>query len=624
MPRDSEMGGRSLGGGGGSPALSAILMSDRREGPDLLGAADAMRPLAELCLAADAETPFAIALVGGRGAGKSFALRRLVEAIEARAAKGGAALGKIVVASVDAAGGARDPASTIAAAVFEALERDHGGTSYTELADEAAHAGLDPRRAAAAAVERHDEIVGRLEHERRAREEVESRRARIAESLLHETPGSRIDGFARGSRSTIEARLRRFGFIEGDASANFRSLVGDLQGLRAGSRVGVFLRAIFAYRGQTRLIVVAVLAFALAFGLDRLRTPQAGDQLLALSAQFAPLLDAIKTHGDAVEYGIEALVVGGIAALFVNLWRAASFTGLLYRGLRLLNLDIRERRRELDASAARLERRVAALQIEADAANQRAETLARRAGGGAPTSRPPGPAFLAPAEAPARAARDFLRELGRAMRGATPPAPQRLLIAIDHVDALPPDEARRFLDAAVRLAAPGAAVIAAADLTRLDGDPREIAESLFELVYDVEALGEASGAGAASRLLGAPTPAAPPVGETSKALLTEPLTEAELRQMKAASALIGPRPRALKRFYNAYRLARLAEAPRPAVALALAALMAPDPDVAARLRWAMAGEGALEGELTEAARGLDKAALRRGFAVARRFAPWGK
>ncbi len=73
------------------------------------------------------------------------------------------------------------------------------------------------------------------------------------------------------------------------------------------------------------------------------------------------------------------------------------------------------------------------------------------------------------------------------MDAAVSPAPQRILIAVDAVDALPPAEARRFLEAAVRAAGRGAAVVAAADLTRLAEDPREIAESLFEAVFDVGA-----------------------------------------------------------------------------------------------------------------------------------------
>ena len=96
---------------------------------------------------------------------------------------------------------------------------------------------------------------------------------------------------------------------------------------------------------------------------------------------------------------------------------------------------------------------------------------------------------------------------------------------------------------------------------------------------------------------------------------------------------MGPRPRALKRLYNAYRLARLGDAPRGALALSLAALMAPDPATASALRWTLSGEGELAApaapkELKAAfeglgVQGMGKAAARSAFEAARRYAPWG-
>ena len=79
MARESEKAAQRLGAAAAGPG--AVLLSNRREGPDLWGVAEAMRPLADLCLSPEAETPFALALVGAPGAGKSFALRRLVEAV---------------------------------------------------------------------------------------------------------------------------------------------------------------------------------------------------------------------------------------------------------------------------------------------------------------------------------------------------------------------------------------------------------------------------------------------------------------------------------------------------------------------------------------------------------------
>lgn len=608
------------------PRLGALVLTDRKDGPDLFGTGEAMGPFADLCLAPDAETPLALALVGGRGAGKSFALRRLLEAVERGAREAPSRLARVVVARVEAAG-AGEPAGAIAAAVHAALA---SGGQYAQLAEDAAQATVDPNHAAASAAERHDEMVGRLEGERRARDEVEGRRARLADALLFETPGSRIDAFARAGRAGIEARMRRFGFDEGDSDVNFRRLVRDMHGLRAGSRPGVFLRAIFAYRGQKGFLVLATLAFALTFALARLRGGLA-DELGQRFEPLGPALEWMKGHDDALEYAGEALLVVGLAAVLVNLWRAASFTGLLFRGLRMLQLDLRERRRELDASAARLERRVAALQMETDSAHTRAETLARKANGASAPRHAEGPAFLAAGESPEAGARTFLAELGRSMAAGATATPQRLVLALDGLDALAPAQARRFLETAMRLAGPGFVVIAATDVARLGPDARDFGEGLFDAAFDVEALGASTGMRGAGLLLEPPAPA--PTPEPRLHGVTEPLGAPEVEFLKTAATLIGPRPRTLKRFYNAYRLARTSDAPRGALALSLATLMARDPTAAAALRWTLASEGPFEAPAAPAALrtafdalsmpGIGREAARGAFEVAQRFAPWG-
>jgi hypothetical protein len=638
MAREADKA-RGLGAGSASPAGGVPLLSNRSEGPDFAGVGEAMRPLAELCLAPGAETPFALGLVGGRGAGKSFALRRLVDRIESlaqAASKAGAPafLSKVVIARVDALAASSDGAGAIAAAVFSALEPEReGAPNYAQLADEAAHATSDPRRAASAAVERHDEAARRLEQERGARDEVEAKRARIVEALLYDTPGSRIDAFARASRARIEGRMRSFGFVDGDANANFRSLVRDMAGLGPSGRVGVFVRSIWSYGGQAGLLLLAILAFALAVISHWLISPGAGDALSALSAQLAPLLDWVTAHDETLKYTAEGLTVLGFVSLFANLWRAARFTSLLFRGVRLLNLDIAERRRELDATAARLERRVAALQLETDAAQQHAETLARRAGGGAAAARPPGPRFVRPPEEPAAAARDFMSELARVMSAGAVPAPQRLFVVIDNVDLLSAAEARRLLDVATQMIGPGAALIVACDPGRWGEDAAAAAERLFEVVFDVTAIDASRSESFAASLLAPPTSVAP-LGEidAAKSALAEPLGDYELRLLTSLSALIG-NPRATKRFLNAYRLARLGAAPRSAVVVCLAALMSHDRSLAAALRWALFSQGdAFDAGLlppqlasaVEAAglKAMDPAAARAAFDVARLHAPW--
>src|SRR4051794_39721880 len=145
MGRESDKAAQRLGP---PPGPGAVLLSHRREGPDLWGVREAVRPLADLCPSPDAPTPFALALGGGPGAGKSFALRRLVEAIEGRARSGPGLLSKVVVAEVDASLAGNDPAGVVAGAVYAALERDGGGGAYAQLADEAAQGAGDPRHAA--------------------------------------------------------------------------------------------------------------------------------------------------------------------------------------------------------------------------------------------------------------------------------------------------------------------------------------------------------------------------------------------------------------------------------------------------------------------------------------------
>jgi hypothetical protein len=582
-----------------------VLFSDKSDSGDLLGVAEAVRPLAELCLAPEAQTPFLVGIVGPSGAGKSFALRRLLGAIDALAnasakTQGGPFLSRIVIASVDAAGVSADPASALAAAAFVALERERAGVSYPALADEAAHATTDPRRAALAAADRLDEAIRRLETERAAREDVEAKRARLPELLLYETPGSRVDTFIRTSRAAIDARLRRFGLGEADTTANYRDLVRDLSSLGAGSQFGLVLRAIWAYRGQGRLLASALIAFLLAFGVDRLRSPGADAKLRGLGATFSPVADWIAGHGEWLEWAVDSLIVLGFVALFVNVWRALSFSALLYRGLRILNLDIRERRRELDASLARLERRIAALNVETEGANKRAETMAKRAGGNPGLSRAPGPIFLAALESPAKVSREFFTELSRllSVSGSNAmPAPQRLIFAIDNLEALAPVEATRLIETASALFGPGCIGLVACDPAALASGsggaatPRAFAQNLFQVVFDVSSVAATSSGRLAGRLLTASEPPSPlkPI-DASRSAVGEPLTPGEGALLTALAPLTSGTPRAVKRFHNAYRLGRLAAAPRPIVALMSAALSSPEDNLVARLREMMLGD----------------------------------
>jgi hypothetical protein len=626
-----------------------VLFADAPDAPDLLGAAAAVQPLAELCLAANAQTPFLVGILGPRGAGKSFALRRLVGVIERLAAAAGKSgesplLSRVVIAEIDAAGLSGDPASALAAAAFVALERDSAGGSYAALADEAAHAATDPRRAAVSAAERHDEVTARLEAERSARDEVEAKRARLPELLLFETPGSRVDAFIRSRRSAIDSRLRRFGMADGDSASNYRDLVRDLSSRGAASQAGLVLRAIWAFAGQLRLLTLALIAFLLAFAFNWLRGPSADAAVQNLGETIAPVASWIGKHGEWLEWAVEAMIAIGLIALFVNIWRALSFSTLLYRGLRLLDSDVRDRRRELDAIAARLDRRVAALSLEAEAAAKRAETMAKRAGGGA-IARAPGPAFLMSLESPAKTSREFFAELARLMSAPdskSMPTPRRVIFAIDNLEASAPGEAARLIETASALFGPGCVGLIACDPQAIApaangaASPRAWEQNLFQISFDAGTILEADPARLAARMMSTSTSLTSLAEiDASGCAVAEPLSSAEVAVLSAMAPLTGGSPRAVKRFYNAYRLARIAQAPRPLIALSLAALQSPNPEFAGRVREAvLAADGAFAGpsgpatlvaatQAALAAHGgpITTADARSAWNAARRYAP---
>ena len=629
------------------PPREPLIYADGPNAADLMGAAEATRPLAEVALAVDADTPFLIGFVGPSGSGASFALRRWIDNVETLAEAAARTanspfLSKVVVASIDAAGVSGDPACAIASATFAALERDRDGVNYAALADEAAHAGADPSRAAAAAAERHDELIHRLESERAARDEVEAKRARLTDALLFETPGSRIDAYIRANRGAIESRLRRFGLAEGDAIANFRELVRDFDTAGPLARAGVAVRALWGYRGQISWLLAAIVAFALAFAINQARGSQAGDGLRALASFLAPVADWLAAHQDWLADASKALIAIGGLALLVALARALGFAGMLYRAQRLLDYDARERRRDLEGSAARLNQRVAALEGQADAASRHAEAMAKRAGGAKRADRAPGPSFASGPEAPRQAARSFFVQLGRLMSGAGPselPRPQRIVFAFDNLDALPPAEALQLVETAHALLGPGCVAAAACDpavVARLDGADaaRSRLEKLFPVVFNVATLAPSDGGRLVARLIGSnASPRPTRLADASASAITEPLTPSDTALFAALAPLAGGTPRAIKRFLNACRVARACAAPRPVVELMLAARLGGDRATVEALRRAL---GDAQSELrdpdgppalvaaVQAARGANDGAItleaaRAAWDAARRF-----
>ena len=290
-------------------------------------------------------------------------------------------------------------------------------------------------------------------------------------------------------------------------------------------------------------------------------------------------------------------------AIALNLWRALQFSNLLLRGGRLLTSEVRDRRNDLDSRAARLNQRVAALTAEADAAAKRAEAASQRAGGKT-SMRAPGPEFLefGPRAVGARA-REFLAALGARIGrpAAAGPAPDRLIVVVDNLDALSPAAAISWIDAAQGVIGPGSIGLLAFDPGRLAGalgGPREARRRLgkwLQVTVNLPARKDADGELVVARLLSAGEQPAPAPDSAIAAALVEPLSSAETTLLAALAPLAAHSPRDAKRFLNAYRLARCSNSPRPVTALMQAVAFADDDAQAAMLERLADGSG----ELTE-------------------------
>ena len=582
-----------------------IFLGDSADGADLLNASEIVQPLAQLCVTREVETPFLAAILGPSGAGKTFALRRLGQSIEqlSSAPASAGALRRVVLARVDASIGVEAPVA-IASAAYAALDREPQGVDYAGLLDETGHAGGDPHRAARAASDRHDDLIRKLEAERVQRDDIEAKRARLADTLAFDTPGSRLDVFARARRGVIEARLRGFGFAGADVDTSYRNLVRDVSTLGAGGRAAIMIRSIWAYGGQARLIMWAIVAFVLGFLVRLLHSEAALAAARGASDWLKPAADWIAAHGDWFDRASAILYLLGALAIALNLWRALQFSNLLLRGARLLTSEVRERRADLDQRAARLNQRVATLTAEAEAAAKRAELASQRAGGKT-SVRDTGPEFLEAGQAPSASAREFLAALGGRIGrpAAAGPTPDRLVFVVDNLDALPPAAAVNWIDAAQSVIGPGSIGVLAFDPGRLAGtlgDPSEARRRLgkwLQVAVNLPARSDADGGRMVARLLSGGGQAAPARSPSAlAAALAEPLSAAETTLIAALAPLAAHSPREAKRFLNAYRLARSSDAaPRPVMALMQAAAFA-DPGAQAALSDRLAHG---PGELTE-------------------------
>jgi len=626
---------------GPAPAVKprgSVFAADLPQGADSLGQAGALRPLAELAAHRDAETPLTIGLLGGPGAGKSFALATLLGDVAAlSAAPGETMVRRIHIVRIDAASLDGEPGVALAGAVYDGL-----GASYPEFVREAAHAVRDPHVVAREAAQRLDEARRRLDSERQSLHEIENRRGRLTETILFESAGSQVDAYARTNRGKIESRLASFG-IAGDPIANYKSMVRDVAD--AGGPLGravAALRAFWAFAGQGRLLIAALILFFVGVGLDNAVAQH--DAWLASVAKsgkgFVPLSAWLGDHMGWLSFAAKLAYLGAAAALAANILRGVLFLNPLFRGVSLLKSDVATRRQALDQLYAHQTRRVDGLEADVDLAARAAAEADRRAGNAVRGALQSEPSPFKERGAKAQA-EHFFASLATYLVGtqrATASAlsvPDRILVALDNVDALPPAQMRALLEAAHRaFAHPGFVTIIAADPARLT-DEADALDKWIQVPFRLDAARSADYSGFVEQAIGrAGAPDAS--GKAPIAPAHDWSISAEESALLAGLApLAGGTPRAVKRFVNLYRIARgQAGANRGTLALFLALFSGGTPDEIGTLRRALSwrdgstpldlnGGGSRLTQALDAAQTLDGlvtvGAARRTAAIARTF-----
>lgn len=560
-----------------APSPRSIFSADA---PSVDAADPAAALFAELLIHAQAETPMALAIVGPPGSGKSSFIastlaRAQAIAQAARSVSASPFVARTLTASADLSAlpddsRRADIAAVLSGALQRALRKAGGG--WAKIAEDAGAAGADPQVEARAAAENYDDARKRAEAEARDLEKLRGLRARLSDALLFDTPGSKVDSYARGARARIDFNLRRFGFLDPDSTTSYKQLVGEVAEAGGGAKaVPGLLRAIWGFASQRRLLI-----WALALGLISIALGAAWDS----QASWAP---GLREQGAAASSAATFLLTHRwlatfrdaafwIAALLIaiNLWRAWRFAQPLAQGAALLQADVAERGAALDAQIAALSKRVEGLRGESETARRVAEDAAARLAR-VQASRAP-LADLAASDPDER----FLEALPQALaaQGET----SRLVVALDGFDHFAPEAAARVVATARRLlAAKGVAVIAAFDVDKLasalgrdPGERRARFDRGFQAAWRIEPGSMVDQGRAMASLLGAAAeePLTPPDG--ARSMLDEPLTTIEQDLLQRVAPLAGGHPRALKRLLNLYRLARLDSRARPALALMLA------------------------------------------------------
>ena len=343
----------------------------------------AVTRLAELIAHRSAEGPITVAVLGPSGSGKSRALSQMIA--DAAALSRGSDnpllpyLPGLVTVWIDAGDLRDDPRATIAERLHTALS-EAAPEMARDAAEEANHSAGDPHARLQALSDSLDTARRRLDAERRARDEAESRRARLVETILHESAGSRVDAYARANRSSIEASLSAFGFPKDDPLATYKGLVHTLSD--AGGPVARILasaKAVWAYKGQTKLIVWAVLFLLAAWAFGTLASdPSWLNSLRGQGETARTAADRIAANGSWLIAVRHLCLAAAALCAAACVWRAVRFSRPLLRGASLVDDDLSVRRGEIDNLVAHHAQRVEALTGETDKLSRRTIEAERR------------------------------------------------------------------------------------------------------------------------------------------------------------------------------------------------------------------------------------------------------
>ncbi len=562
------------------PDSSAPLFhADAPHAPSL-GDYRALDILADLAVHAQAQTPLTIGVFGAAGAGKSHALRRIASRagrLSAAAAADGPFLAPVLILELDARALRDDVAGGLANALHGALLAQGPDSAAARLGAKALEAATDPQAAAQEAAHKLEKTSQRVASEQRVLDELKARRAGLTDALLSGSTTTQVDDYVRRHRKQLEVALRGFGFT-GDTAAVFKDILRELA--ENPGRLSAFANSVWSYAGQAKLLVWAAAFFLMAYALG-LAEGASADWLTSLGSAAEGAKDPaswIEGHMSWFIYLAKAAITAGLLCIAVNIWRAARFTLPLLQGLRLLEEDAGKRRGELDGMIARQAKVVDQLGAEAQklgAVAQAQEIRARQPGAASAPHRRN--IFAAPAaQAPGLDAEAYLAAVEAGL-GAHE-APRRILVLLDGLELLPAPQAAAVVDGIHhRLDSPGFVLAMAADADQLVagwGGAKEAAARLERYVqapFNIRMIRDhQSSIAYAHQLLGASPEREQAPLDASTSALDQALKPIETHLLGKLANLAGDTPRAVKRYLNAWRLARPMTNDSGALALMLA------------------------------------------------------